>query len=257
MEALLRKTTGRIRILTMNRPESRNALTTDLTLRLTAELRAAERDQRVAVVILTGADPAFCSGIDLAELTSGNLDPTLLVDPKRSPWQVMSSMHTPVIGAVNGPAVTAGLILALHCSFLVASERASFGDTFAKVHIHPFGGLSSLLPQAIGVRRAREISFTGGHMRAGEAYERGFVNHVVPHEDLLEFSRSLAADIADNDLEVVHLLDDLYQRTSAATVADGLALEERGYRERGMDLKRVLQRYREKIWSEPLKTSRQ
>jgi enoyl-CoA hydratase len=256
-DELLVESDGGIRLLTLNRPETRNALTTSLVERLAAELRAAEADHNVAVVILTGTDPAFCSGIDLGELTRGSFDVSVLVDPRRSPWKLLRGMETPVIGALNGPAVIAGLELALHCSFLVASERASFGDTYASVlGSQPGGGLTALLPQAIGVRRAREMSFTGQFMRAPEAYERGLVNHVVPHDQLLPFTRSLAEEIASNDGSMVRLLNQLYRQTTSGTIADALALEEKGYRSREMDLKKVLQRFRAKIWSAPLSTTR-
>lgn len=256
-EPLLRETHNKVRILTMNRPESRNALTNDLTQRLARELRAAEQDSRVAVVILTGTDPAFCSGLDFSELTKGTYDLSLLVDPMRSPWKVLWSMNTPVIGAVNGAAVTGGLVMALMCSFLIASDQATFGETYGKIlGWHPMAGLTSLLPGAVGLRRAREMSFTGRYMGAREAYERGFVNHVVPHDQLLDFSREVAAEIVNNDQGMVALLNDLYRRAISKTVAEGLALEEKGYRERGMDLETVLQRYRNKVWSAPLRTSR-
>ena len=95
--------------------------------------------------------------------------------------------------------LTGGLELALGCDFLVASERAKFGDTHARVGVMPWWGLTVLLPEAIGVRRAREMSFTGNFVSADEAHHLGLVNHVVAHDDLLPFTRGLARDIVGND----------------------------------------------------------
>ncbi|MFM8531730.1 MAG: enoyl-CoA hydratase-related protein, partial [Ilumatobacteraceae bacterium] len=108
-------------------------------------------------------------------------------------------MEKPIIGAINGVAITGGFEIALNCDFLVASERAKFGDTHARVGVMPGWGLTVLLPQAIGVRRAREMSFTGNFMDAEEAHAFGLVNHVVPHDELMSFARRIALDIVGND----------------------------------------------------------
>ena len=104
-----------------------------------------------------------------------------------------------MIGAINGAAVTGGFEVALTCDFLVASERARFADTHARVGIMPGWGLTVLLAEAIGHRRAREMSVTGNFLDAPTALVWGLVNHVVPHEELLPFTRQLALDIASND----------------------------------------------------------
>ena len=124
-------------------------------------------------------------------------------------------MAKPLIGAINGAAITGGFELALNCDFLVASEHAKFGDTHARVGVMPGWGLTVLLPQAIGVRRAREMSFTGNFMLAPEALAVGLVNHVVPHEDLLPFTRSLAADIVGNDALGVREIRSTYAAITA------------------------------------------
>ncbi len=108
--------------------------------------------------------------------------------------------HTkPMIGAINGPAVTGGLEVALACDFLVASERARFADTHARVGVVPGWRLSVVLPEAIGYRRAKEMSATGNFVDAETALTWGLVNHVVPHDELLPFCQQLGRDIASND----------------------------------------------------------
>ncbi|MEY3166604.1 MAG: hypothetical protein RLZZ343_407, partial [Actinomycetota bacterium] len=137
-------------------------------------------------------------------------------DGVRGPFPLLDK---PLIGAVNGVAITGGFELALNCDFLVASESAKFGDTHARVGVMPGWGLTVLLPQAIGLRRAREMSFTGNFMLADEALTRGLVNHVVPHADLMPFSRQLAKDISGNDQLGVRQIRRTYGEIHAAVDA--------------------------------------
>jgi enoyl-CoA hydratase len=195
----------RIAVVTLNRPAVRNALSSEMLGLLHQQLAAADDDADVDVIVLTGADPAFCAGLDLDELDGpgGERLLTPLEASSRRGRGPMASLDKPLIGAVNGAAITGGLELALNCDFLVASERARFGDTHTRVGVLPGWGLSVLLPQAIGVRRARELSFTGTYIDAAEALALGLVNHVVAHDELLPFTRRLAADIIGNDQQAV------------------------------------------------------
>jgi enoyl-CoA hydratase len=227
---LLVDTTDAVRTVTLNRPAARNALSSELIDRLIEALHAAEDDPDVRAVVLTGADPAFCAGLDLREAGATGLPSASVTDPKASPWWVLYGMNTPVIGAVNGPAVTGGLELALQCTFLVASERAVFGDTHARVGVHPGGGLSGLLPQAVGLRRAREMSLTGNFVDAAEAHRLGLVNHVVPHPELLPTALRLAGDIASADPRTATALNDTYREVAALPLGEGLALERERFR---------------------------
>jgi enoyl-CoA hydratase len=205
----------RIATITINRPEARNALTSEMLRRIPQRMLDAEADHDVDVIILTGTDPAFTAGLDLGELgTDGsNLAGGSGADGSANRYGVRGPFPTitkPLIGAVNGVAVTGGLEFALNCDFLVASERAKFGDTHARVGVMPGWGLTVLLPQAIGIRRAREMSFTGNFMLADEALAVGLVNHVVGHDQLIPFTRKLAQDIAGNDQPGVRQIRDTY-----------------------------------------------
>lgn len=220
-----------IATVTLNRPEARNALSSEVLTKLSTALRRAESDDETDVVILTGADPAFTAGLDLKELgsTGGNLgagtgaDGGVNADGVRGPFPKLTK---PLIGAINGVAVTGGFELALNCDFLIASERAKFGDTHARVGVMPGWGLTILLPQAIGVRRAREMSFTGNFMDAEEALRFGLVNHVVPHDELLPFSRSIAADIIGNEQDGVRQIRATY---------DSIATDDRAWETESLD----------------------
>ncbi|MEO5723914.1 MAG: enoyl-CoA hydratase [Ilumatobacteraceae bacterium] len=208
----------RIATITLNRPAARNALSSEVLALLPKLMREAETREDVDVVIITGTDPAFCAGLDLKELgsTAGNLsgsgaDGSHNADGVRGPFPPLTK---PLIGAINGVAVTGGFELALNCDFLVASEHAKFGDTHSRVGVMPGWGLTVLLPQAIGVRRAREMSFTGNFMAAQEALHFGLVNHVVEHHRLIPFTRQLAADIIGNDQRGVRQIRSTYAAIS-------------------------------------------
>jgi len=211
----------RVAVVTLDRPESRNALNGELLRAIPEAMARADADDAVDVIVLTGADPAFCAGIDLKELEAGGLDFFRQGGVGR-PW---ARTTKPVVGAVNGPAVTGGLEIALHCDFLVASDRASFADTHARVGLLPGWGLTVLLPQAVGARKAKEMSLTGNFLSAEEALLFGLVNKVVPHDELLPTATALAHDIASGDARAVRALLASYERVLAVDPERGLALE--------------------------------
>jgi len=222
--------TERIATITLNRPEARNALSSEVLTLLPRLIEQAGNADDVDVVILTGTDPAFCAGLDLKELgsTAGNIRPAAReTDTAPSPRArgPIPSIAKPIIGAVNGVAITGGLELALNCDFLIASERAKFGDTHTRVGVMPGWGLTVLLPQAIGLRRAREMSFSGNFLSAEEALHFGLVNHVVEHDALMPFTRRLALDICGNDQSGVRQIRSTYADIHAEE--SGWAIEAR------------------------------
>lgn len=246
-DVVLYEVSDRIATITLNRPEARNALSSEVLRLLPERMRQAEADDNVDVIILTGTDPAFCAGLDLKELGSqdGKLlntgaDGSVNADGIRGPFPKLSK---PLIGAVNGVAVTGGIELALNCDFLIASENAKFGDTHSRVGVMPGWGLSVLLPQAVGVRRAREMSFTGNFMDAQEALSFRLVNHVVPHDELMSFTRKIATDIIGNVQEGVRELRNTYALNSAEVENwENEATSSRDWRRRNFDPELVAQR---------------
>lgn len=220
-DVVITEVSDRIGTITLNRPEARNALSSEVIRALPEAVQTLDGDDDVDVIILTGADPAFCAGLDLRELGSSGANMGAS-GGHRGP---LPDHVKPVIGAVNGVAVTGGFELALACDFLIASERAAFADTHARVGVMPGWGLSVLLPQAIGVRRAREMSMTGNFLDAQTAAQWGLVNHVVAHDDLLAFTRSLARDIIGNDQPGVRQILRTYEATSATTIDEGWTVE--------------------------------
>jgi enoyl-CoA hydratase len=230
----------RVATVTLNRPEARNALNRAVRRQLPEAISACEADDAVDVVILTGADPAFCAGVDLKEFGSGETtasgegfaDMGRRDDTGRLPSRGALPPRTKLlIGAINGVAVTGGFELALACDFLIASDRARFADTHARVGVMPGWGLTVLLPQRIGVARAREMSVTGNFIDAQQAYEWGLVNHVVPHAELLPFCRKLAADSITIDQRAVRRMLATYAEVTDTTIAQGWEVEDRVSRE--------------------------
>ena len=224
-DSLIVSTAHNVATVTLHRPDARNALNAELRSALPATLRELDADDGVSAIILTGTDPAFCAGLDLKELGSGDHDLEATTVRRTRRRGLLPDLATPLIGAVNGVAITGGLEVALACDFLVASDRARFADTHARVGIQPGWGLTVLLPQAVGIRRAREMSATGNFVDASTALAWGLVNHVVAHEDLLPYCRSLGADIASNDSVGVQRIFTTYAEGAEVTVADARAIE--------------------------------
>jgi enoyl-CoA hydratase len=223
MSQLLAEDQQGVRTIVFNRPESRNALTAAMRRELCELLDTADRDTAVRAVILTGTDPAFTAGVDFKEV-----DPAF--DPRRrrfavNPGRALRAMRTPVICAVNGACVSGGLEIALSASFIVASVQARFADTHARLNVTPAWGLSALLPRAVGIRVAREMSITGNFVDAAAALRIGLVNHVVAHEELMPFTRRLAGQIAGTP--AVGEVLALYEHGEDLGFDAALALEER------------------------------
>jgi enoyl-CoA hydratase len=197
-DLVLVEVADQVATVTLNRPDARNALSRDLRKALYRTMGEVDGRDDVAAVVLTGADPAFCAGLDLKELAGGGdaLRETGATGEAGAARGPLPDMAKPVIGAINGVAITGGFELALACDFLVASERARFADTHARVGIMPGWGLTVLLPEAVGHRRAKELSTTGNFLDAPTALAWGLVNHVVPHEELVPFAQQLGRDIA-------------------------------------------------------------
>jgi enoyl-CoA hydratase len=203
---------GPVAVVTLDRPEARNALTGSMIRSMADSFDECDRDERVRVVVLTGRDPAFCAGLDLADLTRTYEDVGSAVSSSSPDRRVgFPRPSKPLIGAVNGPAVTGGLELALGCDFLIASERASFADTHARVGVMPAGGLTIRLPQLVGINRARQMSLTGNFVDAVRAFEWGLVNEVVPHHALLPRVLELAGAVSEVDPDAVGELRAMYE----------------------------------------------
>jgi enoyl-CoA hydratase len=216
-----------VAVVTMNRPQAMNALSAGLRRDLAAAMRRLEADAGVRVVILTGAgDRAFTAGLDLKELGQQGLGAANAETADDNPVMAIELLSKPCIGAINGVAITGGFELALACDVLIASDRARFADTHARVGIMPGWGLSQKLSRLIGPYRARELSLTGNFLDATTACAWGLVNRVVPANELLAAAKALAADMATIDPAFSAAYKRLINDGYATTFADGMALEQ-------------------------------
>ncbi len=190
-QELVAVTSGATRVLIINRPGTRNAMSYEFRRAFAAATSAAESDSAVKVVIVTGAAGNFSSGVDLKDHRANPDRPTFHPNPA----EAVRAMTKPVIAAVDGYCLTGGLELALSCTFVIATDDARFADTHAKVGLFPSWGLTALLPSAIGTRRARQLSITGAMIDARTAVSWGLVNEVTTPDALLVRCMEIAGQI--------------------------------------------------------------
>ncbi|MFL0669936.1 MAG: enoyl-CoA hydratase [Erythrobacter sp.] len=217
-----------IATVTLNRPQAMNALNRAMRRRLYEVMRAVDGDDAVRAVILTGAGTrAFTAGLDLKELGSepGAMGSANATDPADNPVKAIEVCTKPVIGAINGVAITGGFEVALACDVLIASGNARFADTHARVGIMPGWGLSQKLARMIGISRAKELAFTGNFLDAATAQAWGLVNHVVGTDDLLPLARRLAGDMASIDPAFLAAYKRLIDDGFAVSFGEGMAIE--------------------------------
>ncbi|GGE13014.1 enoyl-CoA hydratase [Polymorphobacter glacialis] len=217
---------GPVATVTLNRPDAMNALSRAMRSALAAAMRDLEADENIRVVVLTGSgDRAFTAGLDLKELGSEGLGAANAAGPDDNPVKAIELLTKPCVGAINGVAITGGFELALACDVLIASDRARFADTHARVGIMPGWGLSQKLSRLIGPYRARELSLTGNFLDAATACAWGLVNRVVAPHELLPIAQRLAADMATIDPAFSASYKSLINDGYGMTFLDGMALE--------------------------------
>jgi enoyl-CoA hydratase len=218
-------------LLTFDHAPTRNALDRATRARLVEVLQEADAAAAVRVIVLTGVDPAFTSGVDAKQLLGEPDLPRLPVDPANA----LRALSTPTIAAVNGSCVSGGLEIVLACSVVIASTEARFADTHAKLGLTPGWGLSSELPAAIGIWRARQLTLTAQPIDARTAYEWGLVNEVVDHEALERRALELARAIAVLDPASVSHAVRLYADGQQASLGAARAVERHALDNWGVD----------------------
>lgn len=208
-QTLLVEKEGHVTTITLNRPEVLNAWNAEMIAEFPQALAEIARDKSTRALIITGAGRGFTSGADLAASVDSQTVRSLLPDlsEERLLKQEYTVVHMgvpiqaldiPTIAAVNGPAVGAGLGVALSCDIRIASDRARFSMIFVRRAIVPDTGLTYLLPRLVGMGMACELTFTGDIIDAQEALRIRLVNRVVPHDQLMDAAREMAAKIARN-----------------------------------------------------------
>ncbi|MYR06890.1 enoyl-CoA hydratase [Gordonia sp. SID5947] len=218
---LLVERDGHVAVLTLNRPEARNAINRAMRRAIKKELWRADADPDVHVVVITGAGSSFSSGVDLPEALSGPSPRT----EGPTPTQVLRAISKPVIAAVNGPCYTGGFELAVNCSFIIGSDRAVFADTHAQIGLLNGWGGSAVLPRTVGLAAAVQIILSGEPIDAATALRIGLANEVVAHDRLMERTIEVAQAIAGGHPGAVQRMLRLLKDGAGASVTEALALE--------------------------------
>jgi len=229
---VLVEVTDRIGTLTLNRPDRLNAFFGPMRDELADGLEELGRRDDVRVVVVTGRGRAFCAGADVAYLAdllaSGAWEEAnALVEAGRRVIKAVVGMPKPVLGAINGPAAGGGANLALACDLRIASDRASIGQTFNRIGLHPDWGGTWLVPRLVGPARAAELFFLAEMVEAREAARMGLVNRVVPHEDLETETRSWAERLAAKPALSLALAKEAIRRTWSSSLEEMLDFEAR------------------------------
>lgn len=215
---------GPVAMLALDRPQSLNALSSELCIALTETVRAIDQDDAISVLILTGTgERAFSAGVDLKELGSNPdaLDAIRDYDPVRA----LEACRKPVLGAINGVAITGGLELALGCDMLIGSTNARFADTHARVGLLPGWGLSQRLPRMVGVHRAKQMSLTGNFIDAATALDWGLISEVAAPDRLMARAQELAHDMAGANPAFLREYKALIDRGFAMPLGEALEME--------------------------------
>lgn len=214
-----------IALITLNSPDTRNAMSSELDFSdIEATFDRVHRNRSIRAAILTGAGKAFSAGGDVKLMHARAQDRS--IEPIDDRYRYLEGVHrvtlalhrceVPLIAAVNGPAIGAGLDLACMCDFRIASERAIFAESFVKVGIIPGDGGAWLLQRVIGPARAAEMTFTGDTIDAATALQYGLVSKVVPHEALLDEAIAVASRIAANPSHVLRMAKRLMRESTTA-----------------------------------------
>ncbi|MEA3055813.1 MAG: hypothetical protein QOD30_1245 [Actinomycetota bacterium] len=237
---LLSERRGQIAVLTLNRPDRMNTISGPMLAALSKELVAADADQAVRCIVITGAGPrAFCAGLDLRGAQEGNAfgdaprpsgggsgeqdAPRARageLDPRTTPPTVLHNVDTPTIAAVNGGAAGYGLDLALGCDIRIAAENAKLAPAFVKRGILPESGGTWLLPRIVGYAKAAELAFVGETILAKEALDLGLVNKVVPEGSALDAALEMAEKIAANAPLAVRATKRMFRTANRETFDD-------------------------------------
>lgn len=227
-ENLIYTVADRVATITLNRPDALNATTDELYLELASSIKAARDDADVGCVILTGAGRGFCAGADL----KARKDDMKVLDRRaRHRWilrdilEPLVRLEKPVIAAVNGVAAGAGFSLALAADFVVASDKASFVQSFVRIGLVPDLGGLYLLTRVVGLPKAKELAFTAKKIDANEAHVLGIVNYVVPHDTLMAEAGAMARKIAAGPPTALAMIKTLLNKSSNASLDQMLEYE--------------------------------
>lgn len=226
-ETILVERTGKVCVITLNRPKALNALSSTLMQELGAALQEQEADDAVGCIVVTGSEKAFAAGADIKEMQSKGYMDVYLEDFITRDWEHISRARKPVIAAVAGYALGGGCELAMMCDFIIAAETAKFGQPEITIGTIPGSGGTQRLTRFVGKSKAMDMCLTGRMMDAAEAERSGLVSRVVPAEDLMEETMKVAERIADMSAPIAMMAKEAVNRAFETTLAEGVRFERR------------------------------
>ena len=217
--------------ITLNRPEALNAYRPEMLIEIREIILKTEDDPNVAVIVIEGAGKAFSAGVDLKVLQGFDPDSGKIGDlfdkPAALAWDAFRKSRCPIIAKVHGACFTGALEMALHCDFIFTTLDTKFGDTHAKFGLRPTWGMSQTLSQAIGVRKAKDMSFSARTVLGDEAVRLGIANEAVEDKDALDaLVDKRAGQIASNSQASVSAFKDLYDVAQSGLSMDDALKEE-------------------------------
>ncbi|MBN7798312.1 enoyl-CoA hydratase [Parahaliea mediterranea] len=226
-QLVLVEISDQVALVTLNRPEAYNALSRAMTQAIIEAFARLSADDGVRAIVLTGRGKAFTAGVDLKEMGAdgGSAMSADNLGTDAPLVRALAECEKPIIGAINGFAVTGGFELALACDYLYAARSARFADTHARVGLIPGWGLSQKLPRLVGINRAREISFTGNYFSAEQAHTWGLVNEVCEDDQLIERALASGRDIAGTQPEALRRIRAVMNDGWEMTLGDALQME--------------------------------
>lgn len=216
-----------IAIVTLNRPDALNAFNAKLMNELTQVMDLLDADQDVRCIVITGAGRAFAAGADIKEMHTKRFPETYREDFITANWERTARMRTPVIAAVNGFALGGGCELAMMCDFIIASEKAKFGQPEITIGVAPGAGGTQRLARFVGKAKAMDLCLTGRMMPADEAERCGLVSRVVEHDQLMETARDAAIDIASKPQIAAMMIKEMVNAAYETTLSQGVMFERR------------------------------
>ncbi len=218
---------GPVGLITLNRPEALNALSTELMDALTAALRECEGNADVGCMVLTGRGRAFAAGADIKEMASKTYADAYTEDFITRNWEETTRCRKPIIAAVNGLALGGGCELAMMCDFILCADTARFSQPEVKVGVMPGAGGTQRLSRSIGKSKAMEMCLTGRMMLADEAERCGLVSRVIPADELIDEAIRVAIQIAELSRPMIMMTKEALNRSYEVPLSEGVRFERR------------------------------
>ena len=218
---------GNVGLITLNRPEALNALSSPLMTELTAALDDFESDKNIGAMVLTGSEKAFAAGADIKEMQEKTWADAYHEDFITAGWERLTRTRKPVIAAVAGFALGGGCEVAMMCDFILAADNAKFGQPEVNLGIPPGAGGTQRLTRFVGKSKAMEMCLTGRFMDADEAERSGLASRIVPADKLIDEAVTTAQAIADKSLYANMIIKESVNRAYETTLSEGVRFERR------------------------------